>query len=127
MHSLRIEPLGEPFPDHRKELVTLVLAQDQLGFDLRIGSRVQEAQGGILQLLLDQLQAQTVCQRRIDLHGFQRFIPLLLGRHRFQSAHIVQTVRQLDDDNPDILCHGKQHFADIFRLLLLPGGKRHLT
>ena len=39
----------------------------------------------------------------------------------------MQPVRQLDDDDPDILCHGQQHFADIFRLLLLPGGKRHLA
>ena len=65
-------------------------------------------------------------QRGVDLHGFQRFDPLLFGDTEIQRAHIVQAVRQLDDDNPDILGHGQQHFTDIFRLLLRPAGIRDI-
>lgn len=39
----------------------------------------------------------------------------------------MQPVGQLNDDHADILRHGKEHLADILRLLFLLGGKRHLA
>ena len=37
------------------------------------------------------------------------------------GAHIVQPVTDLDEDDPDVLGHGQQHFAQILHLLLLRG------
>ena len=34
----------------------------------------------------------------------------------------MHPVCELDDDDPDILCHGHQHFPQVLCLLLLPGG-----
>ena len=36
--------------------------------------------------------------------------------------NIVQPVGDLDEDDPDVLGHGQQHFAQIFHLLLGLGG-----
>ena len=44
------------------------------------------------------------------------FFALFLGTHVLQSTHIVQTVRQLDQDDPDILCHGEEHLAEVLGL-----------
>ena len=33
-----------------------------------------------------------------------------------ERAHVVQAVGKLDDDDADILCHGKKHLPQIFRL-----------
>ena len=80
----------------------------------------------ILQLFLDTADTQPVRQRRIDLHRLQRFDPLLFRNAIIQRAHVVQPVGQLDDDNSNILCHGQQHLAYIFRLLLCPAGIRNI-
>ena len=37
-----------------------------------------------------------------------------------ERAHIVQAVGQFDDDNPDVLRHGDEHFTIIFVLVFLP-------
>ena len=33
----------------------------------------------------------------------------------------METVSQLDQDDPDVLCHGKEHFAVVFRLFFFLG------
>ncbi len=33
-----------------------------------------------------------------------------------QRAHVVQPVRQLDQNHTDVLCHGQKHFAQVLRL-----------
>ena len=61
----------------------------------------------------------------IDLHrleGLDALLDLALVGHR---AHVVQTVRHLDEDDADILCHGEQHLAQVFHLLLLDAGILH--
>ena len=63
---------------------------------------------------------------RIDLHGLQRDLPLLFGAFEGKGPHIVEPIRQLDDDDPDVLAHGKEHLPDVLRLLLLFGGQGNL-
>ena len=60
-------------------------------------------------------------QRRIDLHGLHGDVPLLLDLLILDGAHIVQPVRQLDHDDPDVLRHGDEHFAQVLHLLLFLG------
>ena len=76
----------------------------------------------ILQLPLDLLHAEPVRQRRIDLHGLHGLGHLLCRGLVFEGAHIVQPVRDLDEDNADVLAHGHEHLAQILHLLLFHCG-----
>ena len=51
---------------------------------------------------------------------------LLMLRTVLQRPHIMQTVRELDDHDADILRHRQQNLHDILRLLLLLREGRHL-
>ena len=110
-----------------QKCLALALAQRQRLFDLLIRHRVEDAQRQILKLLLDGADTESVRKRRIDIHGLLRLVAALLRLPARTCTHVVQAVGELDDDDADILCHGEQHFADIFRLLLLTGGKRQLV
>ena len=63
--------------------------------------------------------AQTVRQGRKNLERFPRDALLLFRLHRAQGSHVVQTVRELDDDDPDVSGHGNQHLAQVLGLLVL--------
>ena len=65
--------------------------------------------------------------RSIDLHIFNRLVAALLLGHTVHSAHVVQAVGELDDDDAHVLAHRQQHFSDVFRLLLLLRGQRHFA
>ena len=59
-----------------------------------------------------------MCQRRIDIHGFQRdgaAAVFLLCR---EGAHVVQAVAELDEDDADVLRHSEQHLADVLDVRL---------
>ena len=59
----------------------------------------------------------------VDLHRLECFVaPLLLGPG-ITGAHIVQSVAQLDNHDPDVLTHGQEHFAQVLRLTILDVGK----
>ena len=55
------------------------------------------------------------------MHGFQSNGTLFLGRTNVQRTHIVQSVRQLDKDDAQVLGHGKEHLAQIADAGLLLG------
>lgn len=42
-----------------------------------------------------------------------------MRRKRGQTSHVVQSVCQLYDDDSIVFCHGKKHFSEVLRLLLL--------
>jgi len=81
--------------------------------------------GEILQFLLDRPDTEPVRYRSENLHAFERGISLLLRRLEPDGAHIVQAVRQFDDDDADIVRHRDQHFTNVFGLLFLAGGIRN--
>ena len=57
--------------------------------------------------------------RAVDLDGFARdaLAPLRL-LNETERAHIVEPVRQLHDDDPDIVHHRQQHLAEALGLPL---------
>ena len=63
--------------------------------------------------------------RRVNFHRFQRLVALLALRQILEGARIVQTVRQLDENDADILRHGEEHLAQVLKLLLLLGVAQH--
>ena len=96
-------------------------------FNIGIGDGIEKADRQILKLLLGRADTEPVRNGRIDLKRLECDVAALLRRHKIERAHIVQTVRELDDDNADVLIHRQQHFADILRLKFFFGGKRHLA
>ena len=89
--------------------------------DLGVALRVQRGEAQILELLLHVLHAQAVRQRRVDVDRLLRGAFLLPGRHRGDRAHVVQAVRQLDDQHPQVLRHRDEHLAHRGGLLCLLG------
>ena len=80
---------------------------------------IEEAKGEILELAADFCHAQSVCQRSVNFQRFQGDPFAAIRRQILQRAHIVQAIRQFDEQHPDIADHRQQHLAEIFRLFLL--------
>ena len=99
-----------------EEVIPMLVQQ---GADHVIAHRIQVLQAAVLQLLLDVGNAKAVGNGGINLHGFQGFIAAFLLRPGIAGTHIVQAVTQLYDHHADILAHGKQHFAQVFRFAVL--------
>ena len=57
-------------------------------------------------------------QRRVDVHRFAGCSLLMLCRHAGHRAHVVQTVRQFDQDDPGLVSHRQDHLAERFGLLI---------
>ncbi len=72
----------------------------------------------VFQLVLHPPDSDPVRQRRVNLQGLLGdFLPLGLAQ-MLERPHIVKTIRQLDDDDADIVRHRQHHFSKILRLLL---------
>ena len=80
-----------------------------------LGLEVEE--GEVLELPLDARDAEAVCERRIDVHRLVRLEDAAVGRQGHEGAHVVQAVGQLDDHDADVAAHGKEHLAEVERLL----------
>ena len=83
--------------------------------------RLEITQAEILQFPFDAGDAEPVRERCIDLDGLAGDALLLLGRHIFQRAHVVQAVGELDHDDADILRHGEEHLAVRLELRFFAG------
>ena len=56
--------------------------------------------------------------RRVDFNRLSSHPATLLHRDSIQGAHIVSTIGQLDQNDPDIARHRHKHFAEAFSLRL---------
>ena len=70
--------------------------------DLVVHLGVQRREGEILELPLDRVHAQPVCQRRKYLQGLARLLPLLVLGQPADRAHVVQPIGEFDDQHPDV-------------------------
>ena len=55
-------------------------------------------------------------QRCVNFQSFTRNGLLLMGRHKFHGAHIVQSIRQLNQNYANVTSHSKEHFTIVFDL-----------
>ena len=99
----------------------LLLFHGHFGGKIIIELRVQVAERKVLQFAFYPGDTEAVGHRRVNIKGFFGNAALLGFRLILQGPHVVQTVGQLDQDHPDIVRHGKQHLAEIFRLALFLG------
>src|SRR3546814_20172946 len=86
------------------------LAADAL-LQHRVADRVQRAEAQVLQLGLDQVHAQALRDRRVDLQRLAGDALARLRRLRAQGAHVVQAVGELDQDHAQVARHRQQHLA----------------
>ena len=122
LDALLPEPRHDPVVDGGHEPVVFrCLLVQRLG-DLPVAHRVEIFQAEVLQLPLHLLHAQPVGDGRVDLHGLEGFLLLLLRRLVLHGAHVVEPVGDLDEDDADVLAHGHQHLPQVLHLLLLLGG-----
>ena len=61
-----------------------------------VGVRIELAERQVLQLLPHVMHAHPGSERRIDVERFLRDPPPRVRRHKVESAHVVQAIRQLD-------------------------------
>src|SRR5579864_704023 len=97
--------IGAALGDHRRDLLVL--------------ARVQRLEREILELPLDRVDAEPVRERRVDLERLLRLHDLLLLAQVLDRAHVVQPVRELDQDHADVLGHRDDHLAVVLGLRLL--------
>ena len=104
--------------------LSCILAEGHLLHQVVIYIRLKELKGQIVQFNLNLGNTQSVSDGSIDLHGFPGFFLLLLRLPVLTGPHVVETVRQLDDNDADVLCHGQKHLAQVvrldFHLVLIP-------
>ena len=80
---------------------------------------MQRLEGEILELPLERVDAEPVRERRVDLERLLRLLDLLLLAEVLDRAHVVQPVRELDQDHADVLGHRDDHLAVVLGLRLL--------
>jgi hypothetical protein len=118
--------LLEDVLDQLEELAPLLLVGLEPPLQLQVGLGVEVLEGEVLELRLEGVEAEAVGQRGVDFHGLAGLADRLLLAGVAQGAHVVEPVRELDQDDPDVLGHGQQHLAEVLGLALLPGGEAHL-
>ena len=116
--------LGQPLRHLRLDPRQRLAPQQRLGadtfFQYRMPPRVQRAEAEILQLGLDQVHAQALRDRRIDLQRLARNARARLGRLGAEGAHVVQTISQLDQNHTQVARHRQQHLAEALGRSFLP-------
>ena len=91
------------------------------GHDLLVGVRLQVLERQVLQLVAHLPHSQAMGDGRVDLGGLAGDALLALRAEEAESAHVMETVRQLDQNDADVLHHGQEHLADALGLALLGG------
>ena len=107
--------LGE---DARHHAGPLVAQEIEPGQDAGAGIGVQLGKSQIFELILHPLHAEPLGQRRIDVHRLAGDPPaLFIALDKPQGLHVVQAVRQLDQQHADVLGHRQHELAEILGLL----------
>ena len=101
----------------------------RLRFDPRsqrlVGGRLEIPERQLLELVLDLGHAQPVGDRRVDVERLLRRAHAPVLGHVLQRAHVVEAVRELDEDDADVVDHREQHLAEVLDLALLAARERN--
>ena len=119
------EPVAEPVLDVLHEGLRIAAVGVQIVHQIVVAIGVEVLQGIVLQLPLDLLHAQTVRQRREDVHRLSGLGKLLCRGLILHCALVVQSVADFNQHHADVLGHCHEHLAQILHLLLLHRGEFH--
>ena len=87
--------------------------------DLLVFFREQILEGQILQFVFDLGNTEPVRDRRVHRQCFRGDFLLFFGLHVFQRAHVVQPVRQLDQDDTHVFGQRNKQLAVVARQVFL--------
>ena len=110
-------------PQHRHHFTHVGFAfglasRDHL-LNLGVLTRFQRRKRQILHFRTNTLNTESVGNRGVDVTSLECGRALFGDRHHSQRAHIVQSIGELDHDDPQVPRHGDEHLPDGRRLLLL--------
>ena len=121
MHIVqRVSNLADDQIDGR---FALFLTLIDLFFEVLELLRMQIFECQILKLKLDFGNTEPAGKRRVNFESFVALFDFFLGAHVLHGPHVVQSVRQLDDQDADVLGHCQKHLAEVLRLYFLFGFK----
>ena len=75
-----------------------------------------ELETEVFQLGFNLVEPQSIGQWCVDVQRFSCNFVLLVGCLAFESAHVVQAVANLDEDDADVVAHCKQQLFEVFGL-----------
>jgi len=119
LFQLAAHVTGDPV-DH---VTGFALQRDKATDDRLTPLGVKHPERQVFQFLAHPLHTHAACQRCVDVHGFASLLNLLVFGHRFDRAHVVQPVGQLDQNDAQVLGHGHKQLAEILGLLGLVAGQ----
>ena len=85
--------------------------------DHRVRFGIEFAECQILELLAHLVHAHAPGERSVDVERLLGAAPARLGRHVRERAHVVQPVRELDQQHPHVVRDRQQQLAQVLRLL----------
>ena len=98
------------------EVLTLrTVASDEL-YELVELFGMQILKTKVLELPLDPVDTESSRKRNVDIQSLLGLLYLLCGCLELQCPHVMKTVCELDEDDSDVVSHGKEHLADVLRL-----------
>ncbi len=107
--------LGE---NARHEVAAFLAQESEPRQDTAAGVGIELGESEILELVLHLVHADALGELRVDLHGLARDAAALVGiLDEAQRAHVVQAVRELDQQHADVLGHRQHQLAEILGLL----------
>ena len=103
-------PVGALVGDHRPDLGVL--------------PGMERLEGEVLELPLERVDPESMRERRVDLERLPCLLSLLLLALVLDRPHVVQAVRELDQDDAHVLRHRDDHLPVVLGLGLLPALER---
>src|SRR5688572_3494145 len=114
-----VERRSQRIRDSADHLFLVALGTAHRVLDDTVAARIHRAEAEILELGLDRMHAEPVCDRRVDVERLARNGASLRERHGAQRAHVVRAIGELDHDHANVAHHREQHLAEALGLRFL--------
>ena len=123
-HPRREPFLAEPSPDSGLHVLDRALAvapgPPELALDYAVAVGVEGPEAEVLELLLHVVEPEPDGDGSVDLEGLARDPPPPVGGEGVDRAHVVETVRELDEHDAHVVGHREQHLAVVLGLHDVP-------
>src|SRR5438445_219443 len=95
----------------REQCLTYLAVSRNGLLDLIVGNGIDTAEAEVFEFTTNFAHAEAVCDTRIDLESLFGDLLLALRIEVLEGPHIVETISELDKDDPDVVHHREHHFA----------------
>ena len=118
LYSVSFELLGDLGYDLSHEGFSFGTLSRDKTYEFVVTVMVKISETKILEFPLDLKYSEPLCERHVYIECLPGLLDLLLGSLILHRTHIVKTVRELYQDDSDILRHGYEHLSNIRCLYL---------